>query len=362
MRGILLLALTITGCATASPDLKTLSDAEAARALPALRAQCAAATLPRLPGGAEFWTAFCDAARAIPATDHDGFRALIATRFRAEPVPRAGLLTGYFEPVYAASRTPEPGLVPVRARPPGLVDVDEGVFLPGRTGRRLRGCVADGALSPCPERAAIEAGVMPEAPALAWMDRNDKFFLQIQGSGRLRFDDGAQLRLGYAAQNGAPYVAIGRLLLDRGLIARPVSMQSIRAWLEAHPEAARALLDENPSYVFFRPLDLPSAAGPVGALGVPLTAGRSIAVDPRHIPIGSPILLAPDGEAPRLVFAQDVGGAIRGEGRADLFTGTGAEAGEVAGRLVRRARLLVLLACPDQAPPNGAAIPGCPAP
>lgn len=362
MRGLLLLALTITGCATASPDPKSLSDAEAARALPALRAQCAAATQPRLPGGAEFWAATCEAARSLAPSDHQGFRALIATRFRTEPALRAGLLTGYFEPVFAASRTPEPGLVPVRARPPGLVDVDEGVFLPARTGRRLRGCVADGALSPCPERAAIEAGVMPEAPALAWMDRTDKFFLQIQGSGRLRFEDGAQLRLGYAAQNGAPYVAIGRLLLDRGLIARPVSMQSIRAWLEAHPEEARALLDENPSYVFFRPLDLPAATGPVGALGVPLTPARSIAVDPRHIPLGSPILLLAEGEAPRLVFAQDVGGAIRGEGRADLFTGTGAEAGELAGRMARRARLLVLVPCPDAAPPDGSAIPGCPAP
>jgi membrane-bound lytic murein transglycosylase A len=326
----------------------------AAQLLPALASQCAMQRQPpgeptaavpadRL-GTAEWWRATCAAVAALRPRTDAAVRAFIERHFQPVSVDATGLLTGYFEPVYPACPEPLPGCAtPVRARPPGVVDVDIRRIDPAHPPRRLRGCVDRGALSPCPARAAIEAGALPEAPVLAWMDPVDKFFMQIQGSGRLALAGNVTMRLGYEAQNGAPYVPIGRVLLERGEIARPVSMQSIRAWLAANPDRVEELLNTNPSYVFFRPLDLPPAAGPVGSLGVPLTAGRSIAVDPRIVPLGLPVFLAAEGRAPLLTMAQDTGGAIRGAGRIDLFTGTGAAAGETAGRLVAPVRTWLLL-------------------
>jgi membrane-bound lytic murein transglycosylase A len=133
------------------------------------------------------------------------------------------------------------------------------------------------------------------------------------------------------------------VLLEKGEIARPVSMQSIRAWLLANPDRVGTTLNANPSYVFFRVLDLPAELGPIGSLGVPLTPGRSVAVDPAVVPLGLPVYVAAPGVVPRVAFAQDTGGAIRGVARADLFTGTGPEAGEVAGRLAAPLSLWVLL-------------------
>ena len=305
---------------------------------------------------ADWWRATCAQAAALRPRSHDAVRGFLQARFQPVAVDTQGLLTGYFEPVYPACAEPGPSCpTPVRARPPGLVDVDARRIDPAGPSRRIRGCVDRGALSLCPPRAAIEAGGLSEAPVLAWMDPVDKFFLQIQGSGRLALPDGGTLRLGYEAQNGAPYVPIGRVLLDRGELSRPVSMQSIRAWLASHRDQAEAVLNENPSYVFFRPLDLPPAAGPLGSLGVPLTANRSLAVDPRFVPLGLPVWIAADGVAPRLAQAQDTGGAIRGPVRMDLFTGTGEAAGEVAGRLAAPVRAWLLL--PLLAPRLGDAAP-----
>jgi membrane-bound lytic murein transglycosylase A len=320
--------------------------------LPALAAQCAAPRTPATePPGlvpAEalatpvWWRALCAEAARI-RTD-SAARRLVERRFRPVRLVADGLATGYFEPVYPGCPAAAPGCeTPVRGRPPGLVDADARRIDPAAPPARIRGCVDRGALAACPDRAAIEAGAMPDAPALAWMDRTDKVFLQIQGSGRLSMPDGSTLRLGYAAQNGSPYVPIGRVLLAAGAIARPVSMQSIRAWLAANPARAEAVLNANPAYVFFTVLDLPEATGPIGSLGVPLTPGRSIAVDPRQMPLGLPVFTAIDGLPPRLALAQDTGGAIRGAGRIDLFTGTGAAAGEVAGRLAAPASLWLLL-------------------
>ena len=336
------------------PDLPGWGQDRLAELLPGLQAQCAAQRLPpgeptaTVPaewlGAAGWWQSLCAEAAGLGPRAEAAVRAFIERHFRPAAIEAGGLLTGYFEPVYPACREPKPGCSsPVRGRPPGVVDVDVRKIDPAHPPRRIRGCVDHGALSPCPSRAAIEAGALPEAPVLAWMDPVDKFFMQIQGSGRLALADGRTLRLGYDAQNGAAYVPIGRVLLERGELQRPVSMQSIRAWLAANPDRAGEVLNTNPSYVFFRALDLPPATGPVGAMGVPLTAGRSVAVDPRIVPLGLPLWIAGEGRAPWLALAQDTGGAIRGPARVDLFTGTGDAAGEVAGRLVAGARVWLLL-------------------
>jgi len=194
-------------------------------------------------------------------------------------------------------------------------------------------------------------------------DPVDAFFPQIQGSGRVKLDDGGVLRVGYADQNGQPFRSVARVLIDRGeLTLDHASMQAIREWGRQHPEQLPALLDENPSYVFFREVPPPPAGsleaaidGPIGSLGVPLLAGRAIAVDPRAIPLGAPVFLATsnataDDPLARLVLAQDTGGAIRGPIRADFFWGFGDEAGEEAGRMRQQGELWLLW-------PKGAAPP-----
>lgn len=254
-----------------------------------------------------------------------------------------GLLTGYFEPVLRASPGRAPGFeVPLRARPTDLLD---GEIRPD--GRRAMWRATGAGLVPYPDRAAIEAE--PPGEALGWLaDPSDKFFLQIQGSGRLVMPDGTTRRLGFAGHNGHAYVAIGRLLIERGAIAREaMSMQAIRDWMRAAgPVEAAALMAANPSYIFFREIALGEQEGPIGTLGAPLTPGRSLAVDPAHIPLGSPVWLAwrdplTGREAARLVVAMDTGGAIRGPARGDLFTGWGEAAGEAAGRMRETARVFV---------------------
>lgn len=369
---MLLLVASAAGCAAAPggapPALRAAGWAalpgweqdRAAAALPALAAQCASgrrmpgpptALVPAaLLGDAAWWERICSDAASLPPADDDAARAFVAARFRPVRLDAPGLLTGYFEPVHAACLAAGRGCAsPVLGRPPRLVDVEIRRIDPDAAPGRIRGCIEAGALAPCPTRAAIEAGALPDAPVLAWMDPVEKFFMQIQGSGRLALPGGGVLRLGYDSQNGAPYVPIGRVLLARGALERPVSMQAIRAWLERHPAEAGAVLDANPAYVFFRRLDLPQDAGPPGALGVNLLAGRSAAVDPAFVPLGLPLYLAPgpgaDSEVlpPRLVLAQDTGGAIRGAGRVDLFIGTGRTAGEQAGRLAAPLRFWLLL-------------------
>ena len=187
-------------------------------------------------------------------------------------------------------------------------------------------------------------------------DPVDAFFLHVQGSGRIALAGGGELRVGYAGSNGRAYVSIGRALIERGAIAREdVSLQSIRAWLAAHPDEAAGVLALNPSYIFFRVLDgaMDDEDGPLGSQGVALTPGRSLAVDRRFLPLGAPLWLdimapaaepgAPDRRVRRLVVAQDTGGAIRGPLRGDLFWGFGAEAESVAGRMKHQGRYFLLL-------------------
>lgn len=214
--------------------------------------------------------------------------------------------------------------------------VELGDFRETLKGQRIAGRVVNGNLKPYENRADIEAGKLKDAKPLVWVDDPvDAFFLHIQGSGRVLLDDGTEMRVGYAAQNGHTYYAVGRELVKRGLMNKDdVSMQSIRAWLEAHPEQAAEFMNLNPSYVFFNEL---TGEGPLGAQNVALTPGRSMAVDRTRVPYGTPLWLdiaepAPDvGPIQRLVIAQDTGGAIKGAIRGDYYWGYGPEAEHYAG-------------------------------
>ncbi|UXY17175.1 MltA domain-containing protein [Chitiniphilus purpureus] len=267
-----------------------------------------------------------------------------------------GLITGYYEPVYPGSltRTAEAN-VPVYGQPDDLITVDLAEVYPELKGKRLRGRLEGRRLVPYPDAGSIQRAGL-DAPVLAWLtDPVDLQFMQVQGSGRVKLADGSELRLGYADQNGRPYRPVGRWLIEQGLLpASGVSMQAIRAWAQANPQRMPALLASNPSFVFFRTLP-PSAEGPIGAQGVPLTAGYSLAIDPRTVPLGSLMLIdttRPDDRMPlqRMMAAQDTGGAITGRVRADFFWGKGDAAGELAGRMKQDGRLWLLW-------PNGAPLP-----
>ncbi len=268
-----------------------------------------------------------------------------------------GLVTGYYEPLLRGSRRKEgPYRYPLYAAPEDLLIVDLADINPELKHLRLRGRLEGRRVVPYYPRAEIERGL----PALAgkellWVDDPvDLFFLQIQGSGRVRLPTGELVRVGYADQNGQPYRSIGRYLVEQGeLKLEQASMQGIKAWGAANPAKLESLLNQNPSYVFFREVPATdsgqaAASGPAGALGVALTPELSIAVDPRHIPLGAPVFLAttwPNSAQPleRLVLAQDTGGAIRGAVRADFFWGFGEAAGAQAGRMRQSARMWVLL-------------------
>ena len=248
--------------------------------------------------------------------------------------------TGYYEPEIRGCRARRPGCeVPIYRRPPDLLDADP------QTGARGRGRLDEqGHFVPYHDRAAIEDGALAgRGLELAWAaDPVDLFFLQIQGSGRVRMDDGSVMRIGYAAQNGRDYVPIGRLMRERAILQPPISMQRIAEWIHANPDAGRALMRENLSYVFFQELTGP---GPLGALGRPVTPRATVAADPRFVPLGAPVLLA-DMENPAadgFWVAQDAGGAIRGANRFDTFWGAGDEAAATAGGMQAHGRAYILL-------------------
>jgi membrane-bound lytic murein transglycosylase A len=262
---------------------------------------------------------------------------------------REGLVTGYYEPVLAGSRSRDARFrFPVYGVPEDLIAVDLGSLHPELRSLRLRGRLEGRRLVPYGTRADIESrSAATSAPVLAWVeDPVELFFLQIQGSGQIELAPGERLRLGYADQNGHPYRSLGRHLVERGeLRLEQASMQGIKRWAAANPAKLQEALNANASYVFFR--ELPASGGPIGALGAPLSAGFSIAVDPRAVPLGAPVYLAttwPNTNRPleRLVAAQDTGGAIRGAVRADFFWGLGGEAGELAGRMRQQGRMWIL--------------------
>jgi len=262
-----------------------------------------------------------------------------------------GMVTGYYEPLLRGSRTRSARFAyPLYAVPKDMLTIDLSSVYPDLKHRRLRGRVEGNKVVPYLARGDIERDPAPlQGLELAWVDDAvDSFFLHIQGSGQVELEDGQRIRVGYADQNGHPFKSLGRLLIQRGeLPAERASMQGIKAWARRNPAKVREFLDANPSYVFFRelPRDL---SGPLGALGVPLTPERSIAVDPRVVPLGAPVYLAttfPNSPQPlaRLMAAQDTGGAIAGAVRADFFWGFGDAAGAQAGKMRQAGRMWVLL-------------------
>jgi membrane-bound lytic murein transglycosylase A len=301
------------------------------------------------------WREACAAAARIVNPSAETARRFFETHFTpfrvgSDSTGEEGLITGYYEPLLRGSRKPTGRYrYPLYGVPEDLVVVELGEQYPELKGMRLRGRLDGRRLVPYYDRAQIESGQAPlRGREIAWVDDAiELFFLHIQGSGRILLDSGETLRVGYADQNGYPYRSVGRLLVERGeLTLEQASMQSIVAWARRNPAKVNELLNSNASYVFFR--ELPgSHAGPPGSLGVPLTARRSIAVDPRYITLGAPVFIAttwPNSLKPlnRLTLAQDTGGAIRGPVRADFFWGYGELAAREAGRMKQTVRMWVL--------------------
>ena len=337
-------------------DMPAWESGEQGGAWPALLRNC------RALGDEAPWRAICNEAELYPTPTAEQVRRFIRGRFtpyrmRNGAPSHEGLITGYYEPLLHGSRERTPRYrYPLYEPPPDLVPVRLGPRFPKLSGERVRGRLTeDKRVVPYYTRAEIEGPQEPLAGhELLWVDDPvDRFLLHIQGSGRIRLPDGEVLSVGYADQNGHRYVSIGRVLAEQGEMAREeVSLPRLRDWLSEHPHRRRELFNENPSYVFFR-IRRSGSPFPEGTLGVPLTPRRSLAVDPRHIPLGYPVWLdtvlpspGRDGESPvfrRLVLAQDTGGAIRGPVRGDLFTGQGWPAEWLAGRMKQPGRLFVLM-------------------
>lgn len=301
------------------------------------------------------WQKICDAQGYLFEPDGATIRLFFENWFTPYAVTSGeepeGLFTGYYESAVRGSYTrSDVYRYPLHLRPDDLVMVYLGKFRDELKGRRIAGRVVGGQLIPFETRSDIVDGQMKRGSEyeFVYLDNAvDAFFLQIQGSGRVNMDDGNVLRVGYSAQNGHPYYAIGRELIKRGhLTKQSVSLQSIRGWLEANPDQADEIMNTNKSYVFFRPLE---GAGPIGAQNVALTEGRSLAVDRSLMPFGVPVFL--DAQAPvedenpvqRLMIAQDTGGAIRGAVRGDVFWGYGDLAEKRAGHMKSKGRYWVLL-------------------
>jgi len=328
-----------TGVALEAP--RTLKSDEAARALAAFKLSCPALLRRTDASGLTLpsdWQAVCAQAATLdpafaPGFFYYGFDWVRVGEGRA-------FATGYYEPEIEGSRTPQPGYVPVYRLPADLIRCTKA---DGTTGR---GRVdATGACVLYFTRAEIDDGALSgRGLELVWAkDPVDLFFLEIQGSGRVRFDDGTVMRVGYAGQNGREYVAIGRLLRERGILPPGgANMQSIRDWIRANPDQGRALMRENLSYVFLKEL---TGAGPLGALNVPVTPHASVATDPNYVPLGAPIYIA-KADRPEIVgpwVAQDTGGAIKGANRFDTFWGAGPEAVALAGGMSSNGEALILI-------------------
>ena len=289
------------------------------------------------------WRPLCDEARSLDPVHAAGFF------FHRFDWVRVGdgraFATGYYEPEIEGSRVPVPGYVPIHSVPTDLVRCTRADGTAGRgrvdsSGRCVafhsRGEIQDGALN-------------GRGLEIAWAkDPLELFFLEIQGSGRVRMPDGSVMRIGYAGQNGREYVAIGKLLRDRGVFQPgQATMQSIKDWIRANPDAGRALMRENLSYIFFRELTGP---GPIGAMGVAVTPMGTVAADPKYVPLGAPVHLILDRtDASGLWVAQDTGGAIKGANRFDTFWGAGEQAVAAAGGLTASGSALVLLPKPSVA-------------
>jgi len=283
-------------------------------------------------GQAGLWQASCTAAQAVPPGDAAAARSFFEANFTAYAVPGQALVTGYFEPEYPGAKNLGGGYtVPLYAKP------------------------ADPDLAALPRAAIDNNALYRKAPVTAYLTSPvDAYMLQIQGSGRILLPNGNTLRIGFDGQNGQEYTPIGRILVQNGALQpNDVSFQSISAWLTANPDQARGIMEQNANYVFMRPLGpLPDGQGAPGTLGVPLTAGRSLAIDKSIIPLGTPVFVAttdPITSAPlqRLTIAQDTGGGIQGANQADIFFGAGPDAEATAGSMRQPGQLYVLLPNPS---------------
>lgn len=302
------------------------------------------------------WQAVCTDASTLPARDQVALKQFFERAFTLYAVVNAdgsaeGMITGYYEPMLRGSRRQSAQFrYPVYGVPDDLLVVDLGEVYPDLKNLRLRGRVDGRRVVPYYTRAEIEAGKAAlGGREILWVDDPvELFFLQVQGSGKVVLDTGEVVRVSYADQNGYPYRSVGRLLVERGeLTLDQASMQGIKAWAARNPDKVTELLDGNASYVFFREQPA-NGPGPNGALGTALTPGRSLAVDPRAVPLGAPVFLSatwPNSQQllNRLMVAQDTGGAIKGAVRADFYWGSGEEAGAKAGRMRQSGRMWTLL-------------------
>jgi membrane-bound lytic murein transglycosylase A len=325
------------------------------------------------PGGPDYKQALLDVCKRALAEakpggvlTREGARRFFETHFRPHRVhgaKTAGLLTGYYEPLIKGSRIRTAEFsVPIYRRPPDLVNIvaesERGAKSAAATHMRK----TERGIEPFPTRAEIEQGSLSGQglELMYFEDPVDVFFMQVQGSARVQLPDGEKVRIGYAGKNGYPYTSIGRVLIDQGEIsASAMSLQALKRWLQTNSEHARAVMWKNESYVFFRELSGSDAKGPVGANDIPLQPRRSLAVDTSYYALGTPIFVdAPaithataSGVFRRLMIAQDVGSAIKGPERGDIYFGSGDKAGKIAGTTKHPGNFFVLLPAPA---PNAA--------
>lgn len=333
-------------------DLPGWQEDDLRQALPALLTSCV--VLAKKP----LWQEPCKIANTINPSDAAAVRSYFEAYYLPHQVSNAdntvtGMITGYYEPLLRGARARGgPYQTALYRVPEDLLTIDMAGLYPELKNLRLRGRVVGNKVVPYFSRADMARQDSLAGKELLWVDNAiDAFFLQVQGSGRVYLEESNEtVRVAYAEQNGHPYKSIGRYLVDRGeLKLEQASAQGIMAWAAANPARQQELLNANPSFVFFKEEKLGDPSkGPKGALGVPLTPQRSIAIDPQFIPLGAPVFLAtsqPGSDTPlrRLMLAQDTGGAIRNAVRADYFWGFGADAGQQAGKMKQAGMLWVLL-------------------
>ncbi len=331
-------------------DLTGWEEDAHAEAWPALVNNC------RVVSETAEWKSICAEMGGLPAPNDSQAREFMEQWFQprslyAEGGRKQGLITGYYEPLLFGSLEPDERYrYPLYRQPESLLTIHLGDLYPELKNRRLRGQVRGNTIVPFYSREDIESNrTLLAGNELVWLDnRDDVFFLHIQGSGRIQLPDGTMLGAGYSDQNGHPYVSIGKILLQEGELSRQeITLFSIRQWLDENPDKAEWLLNRNPSYVFFELRNNPGN-GPIGSLNVPLTPQRSLAIDPKLVKLGTPLWLMtnypghPEKPYNRLVVAQDTGGAIKGTLRADLFWGHGEDAERAAGIMKESGRFIVL--------------------
>ncbi|HXV25204.1 MAG TPA: MltA domain-containing protein [Alphaproteobacteria bacterium] len=344
-------------------DLPGWEEDRIIEALPALQRSCArilriapeAGIGPRAIGGAaRDWQGPCRDLASVAPGDETALRRVLEDRLQPVQVTAGsepeGIFTGYYEVELEGARAPSARFtVPLYRRPGELLSASLGDFADDLAGRTIFGRAEGGRFVPYASREEIEGGALTgRGLELLWLaDPAEAFLLHVQGSGRVRLVEGGATRVGFAAANGHPFFPIGRALIDRGTLPKDkASMPDILAWLRAHPEEARRVMQLNRRYIFFREID---GEGPVGAEGVALTPGRSLAVDTSLLPLGAPVWLDthwpadPSRALRRLMVAQDTGSAIRGAVRGDFYWGTGAAAFAEAGRMKSAGRYWFLL-------------------